>query len=125
MRLALIIAVGLIGTVAGFCIGYPVGRLRMAFEEIERRYEEDCASAAPVLAADPAFRRLKTARYPVLGFCLEGPVAKQDDYDRLRAEMARLFGEPRVAHIMNDVVVEEKRGRGAGALPDAGVGPPP
>ena len=41
------------------------------------------------------------------GFCVMGPVATQDDYARLQAEVVRLLGEPRLGHVIADVWVEE------------------
>jgi hypothetical protein len=55
---------------------------------------------------DPAFRDVVTLYYPILGFHLAGSVKNQEDHNRLRAEMVRLFGEPRIGHIMQDVRAE-------------------
>ena len=54
----------------------------------------------------PNSGRLVTVNFPVAGICLAGPVETRDDYNRLRAEMVRLFGEPRIGHVMGDVLVE-------------------
>ena len=34
------------------------------------------------------------------------PVASRAHYDRLRAEVIRLLGEPRAGHVLQDVVIE-------------------
>ena len=75
-------------------------------QESERRYEQERELVAPVLAADPAFGRIMTVDFPVAGICLSGPVETRDDYNRLRAAMIRLFGEPRVGHVTQEVWVE-------------------
>lgn len=112
-----------VGTVAGFCAGWQFGQYYAAHREFERRYEEERQRVAPVLAADPAFRRLITVNFPVAGICLAGPVESQEDYDRLRAVMVRLFGEPRVGHVMQDVVVERAAEPRVGRGPNQWLGP--
>src|SRR5262245_14269935 len=93
----------------GVCVVGLVGRLivESVWRESERRYRHDSELAAPTLA-DPAYRRLLTTDFPSAGFCISGPVMTKAAYDRLRAEMTRLFGEERVDHIMADVWVEAK-----------------
>jgi len=105
--LTVIAVVGtVVGAAAGLYFGWQLGQFYAVHRESERRYEADCALAAPVLAADPGFHQVVTFNFPVAGFCLGGPVPTQDDYDRLRAAMLRLFGEPRIGHVMQDVWVE-------------------
>lgn len=98
----------ILGLSAGLIFGWQLGGYYTIHREFEQRYLADCDLAAPVLAADPAFRGLVPVNFPVAGFCLGGIVATRDEYDRLRKEMARLFGEPRVAHVMQDVWVKEQ-----------------
>jgi hypothetical protein len=107
MRQTLIVAVFVIGLCAAFKVGWEAGQFAAVHREFERRYEAERELVAPVLAADPAFRRLVTVNFPVAGICLAGPVDNWSDYNRLRAEMLRLFGEPRIGHVMQDVVVEQ------------------
>jgi hypothetical protein len=106
MRLALIVYGALIGVCAAFYAGCEAGKWYRAHHQFERRFEKERQLASPVLAADPAFRRLLPVNFPVLGFCLGGPVPTKADHDRLRAEMVRLFGEPRIDHRLADVWVE-------------------
>ena len=107
MKKALLIlaAIGLIS----FCSVSLVGSLIVwnAYRQAERRFQHDCELAAPALA-DPPSRRLLTLDFPSAGFYLDGPVATKADYDRLRAEMTRFFGEERVSHVMTNVWVEAK-----------------
>lgn len=106
MRRVLLLMIFLVAvSLAGFA-GWVGGGFVTARGEADRRYAEDLNLAAPVLAANPAFQRLMPVDFPVNGFCLSGPVATQTDYDRLRAEMIRLFGEPRAGHVLADVWIE-------------------
>ena len=110
MWLTVIVYGALIGTLIGVCaafyVGWHVGRWSGVHHEFERRFEKERHLASPVLAADPAYQRLVPVNFPVLGFCLGGPVPTKADHDRLRTEMVRLFGEPRIEHILADVWVE-------------------
>jgi hypothetical protein len=106
VRQALVALAFVVGLCTAFQVGWEAGQYAQAHREFERRYAEDRKLVAPVLAADPAFQRIVTVNFPVAGICLDGPVETRDDYDRLRAEMVRLFGEPRIGHVMQDVVVE-------------------
>jgi hypothetical protein len=118
VRLAFLVGGLLIGLVIGSYAGYQYGQFHALHRDFERRYEEDRGLVAPLLAADPAFRRIVTENFPVAGICLAGPVESQEDLRRLHGEMARLFGERRVGHIMQDVVVE--RSAEPVAAPDRG-----
>jgi hypothetical protein len=106
VRQALVVLAFVVGLCTAFRIGWEFGQLAEAHREFERRYAEEQKLVAPVLAADPAFRRIVTVNFPVAGICLAGYVETRDDYNRLRAEIVRLFGEPRIGHVMQDVVVE-------------------
>jgi hypothetical protein len=106
MRTGLIIIAVLLGLAVAFVAGWFGGGQYTHLEDKERRYEKDVEAVMPVLAADPAFRRLEPFDFPVNGFCLQGSVATQADYDRLWAEVARLLGELRVAHVMADVWID-------------------
>jgi hypothetical protein len=106
VRRALLIIGIVCGIGLAFGSGWFWGGFTQARREAERRYQQDCEMFAPVLTADPAFRRLLTFDFPVNGYSLGGPVATPADYDRLRREVARAFGEPRVGHILADVWVE-------------------
>ncbi|HVK17472.1 MAG TPA: hypothetical protein VM533_11020 [Fimbriiglobus sp.] len=106
MRLALIVFGALFAVCAAFYAGWGAGKWYGVHHEFERRFEEERQLASPVLATDPAFRRLLPVNFPVLGFCLDGPVPTKADHDRLRAEMVRLFGEPRIEHVLSDVWIE-------------------
>ncbi len=102
--MVVVCALGVIAGVVG--VSYPFVQYIRAIREAERRFVADTELAAPVLASDPAFKWIGPTDFPVLGFCLSGPVPTRADYDRLRSEMLRLFGEARVDHVMNDVRVE-------------------
>jgi hypothetical protein len=106
MRKALVISAVLLGLCAAFCAGWFSGGRYTYMKVTERRYNQDVEFVMPGLAADPAFRRLETFDFPVNGFCLQGSVATQADYDRLWAEVLRLLGESRVGHVMADVWIE-------------------
>jgi hypothetical protein len=96
----------LIGLGAGFYIGWEAGHFVTVQRLHNQQYERDAALVYPLLSGDPAFHRLGPLNYPVGGFCLVGTVPTQADHDRLRAELVRLLGEPRMAHVLNDVTVE-------------------
>jgi hypothetical protein len=119
MRPIVILAAVVIGLGAAFRVGYDYGQCVAVHREFERQYDRERELVAPVLAADPAFGRLITVNFPVAGICLGGPVATRDDYNRLRSEVLRLFGEPRVGHVMQDVWVERAAEPGAGRRPAA------
>jgi hypothetical protein len=106
VRLTLIVCGALIGLCITFYIGWSIGRWYGVHHEFERQFEEDRQLASPVLAIDPVFQRIMPVNFPVRGFCLSGPVPTQADHDRLRVEMVRLFGEPRIEHVLADVWVE-------------------
>ena len=105
MRQARLLALVLVAVCIAGLAGWLGGACAQARREAERRYAEDLELAAPALT-HPAFKRLIPVDFPVRGFCLSGPVVTQADYDRLRAAMVRLFGEPRVEHVLADVWVE-------------------
>jgi hypothetical protein len=105
MRVALIVFALLIAFAVGFYFGGEYGEFRTLHRAWNRSYEDDCRLIVPLLVADPAFRRVDTLRYPVLGTCLAGEVDSQEDLRRLHTEMLRLFGESRVEHMMQSVKV--------------------
>ena len=106
MRLVFAAGGFFIGLADGFFFGLEFGAYREAHREFERRYEEDRGLVMPVLSADPSFRQIQTMNFPVAGLCLQGPVGSLEDRRRLNAAVLMLFGEQRVQHIMQDVVVE-------------------
>jgi hypothetical protein len=108
----------LVGLAIGGSVGWFAGRFVTVLKVADEQYDRDTALAWPVLSGDPAFRHLGPLNYPVGGFCLAGSVPTEADYDRLRAEMIRLFGEPRVDHILNDVRVEEPNPKQGGGPPE-------
>ncbi len=114
MRLLLVVVAVVFGIGAGFAVGWQLGQYYAVHREFEQRYAAERSLVAPVLAADPAFRQITTVNFPVAGICLGGPLETRDDYERLRAAMLRLFGEPRIGHVMQDVWV------GRAAEPSAG-----
>ena len=57
------------------------------------KFERDRAVLAPVLAADPAFSKVKIQSNSGGGVELDGEVPTRADGDRLRAAFVRLFGE--------------------------------
>jgi hypothetical protein len=99
------VLLGLLGLGLAFAAGWFAGAFTEGQRQADRRFREDCNVAAPILA-DPAFRRLEPFDFPVNGFSLGGPVPTQADYDRLSVEVSRVFGEPKVGHILADVWVE-------------------
>jgi hypothetical protein len=103
LRSLLLIVVGFIVFTAGtYAIFYR------AVWKSERRFRDDAEQLAPFLNADPAYGQLIPVNFPVLGYSLSGPVETQDDIDRLRLEVVRVFGDERAPHIMADVWVEPK-----------------
>jgi hypothetical protein len=112
MRHAVVIGVAVVaglctGGGIGFKLGSEIGCYQEAIRQFERRYEEDEKLVATVLAGDLSLEAVHSMNYPVLGLCLEGSVKVRQDRERLRAEMVRLFGESRISHIMQDVLVED------------------
>jgi hypothetical protein len=106
MRRALITIAVIISLAAAFVAGWVGAVFYGGHEAKERRYKDDVEAVMPVLAAEPAFRRLEPFDFPVNGFCLQGSVATQADYDRLWTEVARRLGEIRVGHVMADVWID-------------------
>lgn len=106
MRWFVIIVAALFGLALAFAAGWTAAIFSFGPMHSAERFRADCELAAPVLA-DPAFRRLEPFDFPVNGFSLGGPVATRAEYNRLEVEMGRLFGEPRVGHIVSDVWVEK------------------
>jgi hypothetical protein len=106
-----VISLGCIGLLIGlglaFGIGWFWGGYTQAHRDAERQYQQDCELFAPVLAADPAFHRLIKVNFPVAGYCLDGSVRTQADFDRLQNEVARIFGVPRIGHVLANVWIEE------------------
>ena len=118
MRPVHFVSAVLIGIVIGFsvgiCVSFSMGGHLGALRAFERRYAEECELVAPVLASDPAYRKIVTVNFPVRGICLSGPLETQAEFDRLRAEMLRVLGEPRIGHVMSDVWVEKADIQGNG-----------
>jgi hypothetical protein len=113
VRAALFIAGLLLGLATGFVGGREYGRYHGFLELNQLRYKEDQQAIAPFLASDAAFQRIVTLNDKNSGISLAGYVSTQQDYDRLRIETLRLFGEPRVAFIMRDVSVHRSVEPGA------------
>ena len=105
MRLSLIGTVVVIGQSLAFAAGWCVSGYIHVRSETERHFRRDCELAAPILAADPAFRRVESFDFPVNGFCL-GWAAAQTAHDRLRIEVNRVFGAARAEQSMADVFIE-------------------
>ena len=115
--IALVVVLIVCSMSLAFLVGLPYFRFIQAHRDADRRFRQDCELFAPVLAADPAFQRLVPFDFPVNGYCLGGPVPTQADLDRLREHVARVFGEPRVGHILADVWVEPAAEPAAGPDP--------
>lgn len=94
--------------VVGFLV-FTAGAYGIVYRAIwksEQRFRNDAEQLVPFLNADPAYRRLIAVNFPSLGYSLSGPVETQADFDRLRLEVVRVFGEERAPHIMSDVWIE-------------------
>ena len=104
--IALVVVLIVCSMSLAFLVGLPYFRFIQAHRDADRRFRQDCELFAPVLAADTAFQRLVPFDFPVNGYCLGGPVPNEADLDRLRGHVTRVFGEPRVGHILADVWVE-------------------
>lgn len=96
MRRFLIVG-GLLGGLVGtFLVGLLVGALMGEWGAKTRRFRQERALFASVLADDPSFRDLEIAMYSGDGSAhLAGEVATAADYDRVRSKMLKLMGESR------------------------------
>ena len=97
-------------TLAGFALCFSAGLLigLLAGERgaYHRRYLEERALVAPLLAADPAFGNIEILERSDGGIDLSGQVDTPADRDRLRELMVQSIGNDRVNDAMYGLEVE-------------------
>lgn len=95
--------VGIIGgLLVAFCLAWLAGHWTGGYRERHRRYLHERELITPVLASDPDFENVQVIEEtgPGGGILLFGTVRSQVARDRLKAELVRLFGEPRAKYLM-------------------------
>jgi hypothetical protein len=104
-RRVLLLAAATLGLGACLCAGAVAGLLVGERGAYHRRYQEEQAAIAPVLAADPAFARVEVHERSAGGVFLLGEVPNAVKRDQLQAEISRAVGERRARDAMTAVSV--------------------
>jgi hypothetical protein len=91
----------------GFCFlcGLVIGLVAGNSEAYHRRYLEERAVIAPIVADDPAFARVSVEELSSGGIYLVGEVSTPEDLERLRGRVEQAIGELRVRDAMRAVDV--------------------
>ena len=97
------IAVGICFLLVSLACVWFAGWWTGAYQERHQRYLDEYHLLAPVLANDPAFADIKILEGtgPGGGIYLSGSVKGSAAVDRLKAELVRLFGEPRAKELLS------------------------
>ncbi len=90
-----------------FCSGLIVGLVSGNRNAYHLRYLEERGVIAPIVAADPAFKRVEVEERSDGGVSLVGEVPTQADLDRLRGHVVRAVGEPRAQDVIRGVAVSQ------------------
>jgi hypothetical protein len=89
-------------------IGILTGVIGGELHSNYRRFSDERRTIAPVLAADPSLSGIELMMYTGDGSAyLVGQVKTNDDKERLRIRMLRLFGETRIEDLMHAVGVRK------------------
>lgn len=97
------IAVGIVFLLVSLTCAWFAGEWTGGYRERHQRYLNERDLLAPVLANDPAFADIKIleATGPGGGIYLIGSVKVGAPFERLKAELMKLFGEPRAKELLN------------------------
>ncbi len=99
----------LIGSAITLPVGLIVGSLWGDYSCKERRFADEKAIIAPVLANDPSMSRIEIGMFTGDGTArLSGEVATKEDLDRLQSRMRTLLGEARNKQLLDGVSVRTK-----------------
>jgi hypothetical protein len=98
---------GAIILVLGSCFscGLVLGLTTATLVSHRMRYDEECRSVVPILAADPAFTEVELREQSAGGITLSGVVPAEADLERLRGQVARALGERRGKEVTRGVSV--------------------
>ena len=103
------IIVFLIGSAITLPVGLIVGSLGGDSACKERRFADEKAIIAPVLASDPSMSSIEIEMFTGDGTArLSGEVATKEDLDRLQSRMRTLLGEARNKQFLEGVSVRTK-----------------
>lgn len=94
-----------LSAVLGLIIGFGFGILYTEQRGYQQRYLEEREQIEPILASDPAFKKVWCSRRSNGGVALDGTVPTQVDHDRLRERIVRAVGENRTKEIVLSVMV--------------------
>ncbi len=110
MKVCLInIVVFLIGSAITLPVGLIVGSLIGDYACKKRRFADEKANIAPVLASDPSMSSIKIEMFTGDGTAeLYGEVATKEELDRLQSRMKTLMGEARNKQFLDGVSVRNK-----------------
>lgn len=104
--LGVVLALLTLTSIVGYCLGTVAGM------QSERRYRFDFEKEqiAPILAANPAFAKVRPIMRPLTGeLNLVGEVSTTTDLEHLRSKIVPLLGAARqLGPLLNVSVVEEK-----------------
>jgi hypothetical protein len=102
MRAAAIVVCLVFLVVSLMCVWFA-GAHTGGYRERHKRYLDEHDLVAPVLASDPAFADIRIGEEtgPGGGIFLVGKVKVGPALDRLKAELVRLFGEPRAKDLLS------------------------
>ncbi len=99
----------LVGSAFSLPIGLIIGAVGGEYSCKTRRFYDEKAIIAPVLASDPSMSSINIEMFTGDGTAmLYGVVMSKVDLDRLRSRMTALFGEPRIKDRMFGVSAKEK-----------------
>jgi hypothetical protein len=99
----------LVGSAISLPIALIIGAVGGDYGCKTRRFYDEKAIIAPVLAGDPSTSSINIEMYTGDGTAmLYGEVVTKEDLDRLRSRMTTLFGEPRIKDLMDGVSVRKK-----------------
>lgn len=104
MRRPFVLAVVLLGCMAvSGAIGWLSGHWMGEHRERQLHFERERDLIAPFLASDAAYEQVQIVPEtgPGGGVLMFGTVKTQAALDRLRAELVRLFGEPRAKDLIS------------------------
>ena len=103
------IVVFLIGSAITLPVGLIVGSLRGDYACKERRFADEKAHIAPVLASDPSMSNIEIEMFTGDGTAeLYGDVATKEELHRLQSRMRTLMGEARNNQFLDGVSVRKK-----------------
>src|SRR5690242_15979124 len=90
------------GLLLAFFLTWVAGHSSGGYQERHQRYLNERKLIDPILANDPDLEKVKVIEEtgPGGGILMFGSPKSQQARDRLKAELVRLFGEPRAKYLM-------------------------